>query len=298
MQPFFLLVITGMSGAGKSLALSRLEDNGFYCVDNLPSKLLPGFVEQCRGAEPAIRYAAVGIDAREIAFGLAGVALDETLEALHVDHQIVFLDCSDDVLRRRYVETRRKHPFAGDGDVLRGIEKERELLAPLRESADSVVDTSGLTPLALFEKLDRELKLQPKRQMNVLFMSFGFKRGMPIDADTVLDMRFLPNPFYIPELRPLSGLDVPVRDYVVTNNQAQAFFDETEKLLHIVLPGYLQQGKRRVVVAFGCTGGRHRSVAAAEEMHARMQGAYQTRCFHRDLTIEADDIHTRFREER
>lgn len=294
MEGFALLIVTGLSGAGKSLALARLEDNGYYCVDNLPSSLIGGFLEQCRVAVPAIRRAAASVDGRESAFGLPGAHVLDALDKQGVDYQVLFLDCKDEVLLRRYRETRRRHPFAREGDVASGIKKERELLLPLRERAHIVLDTSALTPLALFSKLDEALALQPAKQMQLLFTSFGFKRGMPIDADIVLDMRFLPNPFYEQALRPLSGLDEPVRRYVLEDAQAAPFFNAVEQMLLAAIPGYARSGKQRLMVAFGCTGGRHRSVAAAEELASRLNARYHTRCYHRDLVTEARDIDARF----
>ena len=290
-----LLIVTGLSGAGKSLALRRLEDLGYYCVDNLPVSLLPGFLEQCRTASPAVSRAALAIDSRESVFGIDWERMITGLALPDVDYRILFLDCRDDVLQRRYSETRRRHPLASGGDISRGIARERALLQALRERAHAVIDTSDLKPFDFYARLEEVLSLQPLSHMMLLFMSFGYKRGMPIDADIVLDLRFLPNPFYDEGLRPLSGLDEPVRSFVFADARAVPFFDATERLLRLMLPGFAAQGKLRLMVAFGCTGGRHRSVAAAEEMARRFaDGPHSVRCFHRDFTEEADDIRSRF----
>lgn len=289
-----LLIITGLSGAGKTIALQRLEDNGYFCVDNLPSRLLGAFVEQCLQENIPVGRAALAMDGREIAFGLPG-GLVERLVELGVDYRMVFLDCRDDVLSRRYAETRRRHPFLQDGDLRAAIAREREALLPIRERAHHVIDTSALTPQLLYNRLGEVLALQPQKQMTLVFASFGYKRGVPIDADIVLDMRFLPNPFYESELRPLSGLDEPVRAFLLQDGQAQAFFKAAEQMLSTMLPGMMHAGKQRVTVAFGCTGGRHRSVFAAEEMARRMAGGgISVRTAHRDLTEEADQIRMRF----
>lgn len=288
----FVLIVTGLSGAGKSMVLSRLEDNGFYCVDNLPSSLIRGFVSQCQAAD--IERAALVIDARESAFGLGGTHTLKEIDAIGVECKILFLDCQDEALLRRYDETRRKHPFAKDGDVRGAIAYERTQLLPLRERAHIVIDTTRLTPLALFSHLDDALMLRPADRLIVQCMSFGFKRGMPMDADVVLDMRFLPNPFYDSALRPLSGLDEPVRTYVMGFREAVSFMAAAERLIKTMLPGYAKQGNQRLMVAFGCTGGRHRSVVAAEELARRLRPQYAVQCVHRDFTLEQQSIHERF----
>ncbi len=295
MPDLTLLIVTGLSGAGKSLALRRLEDLGYYCVDNLPTGLLPAFLEQCRNASPAVPRAALAIDSRESVFGIDWERMLTKLDESDVEYRILFLDCRDDVLQRRYGETRRRHPLAGGGDITRSISRERALLQALRERAHAVVDTSDLKPFDFYTRLEEALSLQPLAHLLLLFMSFGYKRGLPIDADMVLDMRFLPNPFYEPQLRPLSGQDEPVCAYLFQDQKARSFFDAAEQMLRQMLPGFAAQGKQRVMMAFGCTGGRHRSVWAAEEMARRFSGGEHTvRCFHRDLNAEADDIRARF----
>lgn len=290
-----LIILTGISGAGKSTALRRLEDAGYYCVDNLPAKLLPSFVEQCKAASPSVTQAAIGIDSREYVFRTDFQDMLSMLDELNADCKIVFLDSRPEVLQRRYIQTRRRHPMAGDGDVLMGISRERELLQPLRERAHAIIDTSDLTPFDLYARLDEQLALLPHAGMSLVFMSFGFKRGIPVDADFIFDMRFLPNPFYMEELRHLSGKDAPVREYLLQHPETARFFNQVEEMLRDVLPGFIRQGKNRVMMAFGCTGGRHRSVLAAEEISERFSnGDYSARCFHRDLLSEAKEIQERF----
>jgi len=298
MSQLTLIIVTGLSGAGKSLALRRLEDMGYYCVDNLPASLVPAFLERCENANPVITRAALAIDSRESAFGADWDKLLDWLTQSGVSYRVLFLDSRDDVLQRRYVETRRRHPHAAGGDILYGIAHERAMLAKLRERAHAVIDTSGLKPVDFYARLEEALALAPFGQPLLLFMSFGYKRGLPVDADIVLDMRFLPNPFYESALRPLSGLDEAVKNYVMSDPCAPPFFDAAENMLRAALPGFAAQGKQRVMVAFGCTGGRHRSVAAAEEMARRFAGGARTvRCFHRDLGAEAEDIRERFHPE-
>lgn len=294
MSGLTLLIVTGLSGAGKSLALKRLEDIGFYCVDNLPASLLPAFLERCESANPVITRAALAIDSRESAFGADWNDMLNRLADSDTEYRILFLDSRDDVLQRRYAETRRRHPHAAGGDIAAGIAHERAVLQPLKEGAHVVIDTSDLKPVEFYARLEEALSITPQESMLLLFTSFGYKRGLPVDADLVVDMRFLPNPFYEQKLRPLSGLDAPVREYVLRNEEAARFFNEFERMLRGMLPGFAAQGKQRLMVAFGCTGGRHRSVAAAEEMARRFKDTAQVRSFHRDIGTEAADISTRF----
>ncbi len=290
-----LVILTGLSGAGKTLALRRLEDTGFFCADNLPFRLLPEFVEQCKNASPGLYLAAVVIDSREAAFGTDWEFMLHILDKLDVNLRIIFLDCKNETLLRRYSETRRRHPLASGGDILTGIMRERALLQTLRERANAVIDTSDSTPLELMAKLEDALALRLEADLTVNFMSFGYKRGLPIDADIVLDMRFLPNPFYDPVLRPLSGLDAPVREFLMGQEATAVFLETVETMLLQMLPGFGKQGKQHMIVAFGCTGGRHRSVFAASSMQERFEKTkYHTRCVHRDFENEAKHIQSRF----
>jgi len=291
-----LLLVTGLSGAGKSLALRRLEDLGYYCVDNLPGAMAVELMNRCKITNPPIARVAIGMDSRENAFGCHW---DETVEKLRENGfvpRILFLDCREEVLFRRYNETHRRHPLAASGDLEKAIQRERALLQPLRDMATLTIDTSDLKPKEFFKTLEDRLEFSALDQMLLIFMSFGFKRGIPMDVDFVLDMRFLVNPFYEPALRPLSGLDAEVRDYVTGQPETAAFFDTAETMLRQMLPGFAAQGRQRVMVAFGCTGGRHRSVAAAEEMSRRFaaEKSISVRCVHRDLNREAEDIRSRF----
>ncbi len=295
-----LLLVTGLSGAGKSLALRRLEDLGYYCVDNLPAAMAKEFIDLCRQANPAITRAAVAMDSRQNAFHCDWESTLRAFSQPGVECKVLFLDCRDGTLCRRYSETRRRHPLSSTGDVGKGVVRERELLQGLRDRAHFIIDTSDLKPLDLYRRLEEILHLDPLESMMLLFMSFGYKRGVPMDADLVFDMRFLPNPFYEPRLRPLSGLDQPVREYVLGQRESRMFFEQTEALLRHMMPGFAAQGRQRVMVAFGCTGGRHRSVAAAQEMCRRFSadGKTAVRLFHRDLAVEEGDIRERFEDSR
>jgi len=291
-----LLIVTGLSGAGKSLALRRLEDLGYHCADNLPASMAGDFVLRCSEANPPIAHVALGMDSRESAFGGGWEAALDKLSGMGVAPEILFLDCRDDVLRRRYGETRRRHPLASGGDIQEAVSRERALLQPLRDRAHHILDTSDLKPLDLYRSLEEILRLDPLSHMVLLFMSFGFKRGVPVDADMVFDMRFLPNPYYDPVLRDLSGLDRPVRESVLGEPEGQVFFEDLERMLRRILRSFAAQGRQRLMVAFGCTGGRHRSVAAAEEMSRRFsrESGCSVRCFHRDIGREAEEIKERF----
>lgn len=291
----YLLIVTGLSGAGKSLCLNCLEEQGYFCVDNLPSPLLSEFVALCEQAVPRIRRAAVTIDSRESLLSRQPQSILERLDALSVPYEILFLDARDDVLRKRYNESRRRHPLGDAGDAFTGVQRERVFLQGIRNRAAYVLDTSDIRPRDLSKVIAKVLPEYESKDATLLLCSFGYKRGVPVDADIVLDMRFIPNPFYVDELRPLSGLDQRLRDYVFAQPFARAFMDQTEQMLETTLPLYREQDKHILRVCFGCTGGRHRSVAAAEEMARRFheRGVY-VRVYHRDLVVEAQDIEQRF----
>lgn len=296
MPSIHLIIVTGLSGAGKSLVLRRLEDLGFYCVDNLPSSMANQFVSLCQQAVPPIRRIALGIDSREHMFFENWQQVLKNLIRSVPDSRLLFLDCANDVLARRFQETRRHHPLIDCCSTLQNsIAKERELLDPLRQCADDIIDTTNLKPAELFHALQNTLHLDVSRTISLVFMSFGYKNGLPLDADFVFDTRFLSNPFYEPELRALSGLDKPVKDFLFKQEHALAFYTDIEVMLRRLLPSLLLQGKQRLVIAFGCTGGRHRSVASAEEMARRLQdGPYHVSTLHRDLMQEGDAIRARF----
>ena len=284
--PLELVVVSGMSGAGRSTAARALEDLGWFVIDNLPPSLLPSTVELLSGNADTSRVAVV-VDVRGRAF------FDELQHALGIvrsrgaDVRVVYLEASDDILVRRFESNRRPHPLQGAGRVLDGLERERELLADLRSVADLVIDTSNLNVHDLRRRVDAAFHDAERVRLRATVMSFGFKYGLPVDADYVADVRFLPNPFWEPELRALSGQDGPVNDYVVGQKEAREFLDRFAGLLDLVSDGYLREGKRYVTIAIGCTGGRHRSVAMAENLSARLvKAGVETLVMHRDLGRE------------
>ena len=280
-----LVIVTGMSGAGKTIALKMLEDIGFYCVDNLPISLVDKFV-QLVSEGTSIEKAALGLDIRS---GEELGNLDEILEnwrRSNVDVQVLFLDANDAVLIKRYKETRRTHPLAGAGRLENGIEKEREKLAFLKREADYIIDTSMLLTRELRKELEK-IFLQDARYKNmyVTVLSFGFKYGIPEDADLVFDVRFLPNPYYDEHLRPLTGQVQAVRDYVMQGGTADAFFKKLYDMIDFLLPNYINEGKNQLVIAVGCTGGKHRSVTIARALYEHLEaaGEYGIRIDHRDI---------------
>ncbi len=281
------VIVTGMSGAGKSTALKMLEDMEYFCVDNLPVMLIEKFVRLLRdGGSGEIEKVAVGVDIRN------GKALDEletVLENINfsgVGIEILFLDADDDVLVRRYKESRRSHPLAVGGRVDEGIRKERERLRFLKEYADYILDTSKLLTRELKAELEKIfVENRSFKNLMVTVLSFGFKYGIPQDADLVFDVRFLPNPYYIEELRPLSGNDHPVSDYVMSFDLAHEFSDKLEDMIRFLIPNYITEGKTQLVIAVGCTGGKHRSVTLANELYRRLgeNEEYGIRVEHRDI---------------
>ena len=282
------VIVTGVSGAGKSTALKMLEDARYFCVDNLPIPLLEKFASlmpEIQGQE--VRNVALGIDAR------SGRSLDE-LEAVldrmkkaGYDFEILFLDAQDYVLVKRYKETRRSHPLAMNGRVDDGIRLEREKMNFLKKRADYIVDTTRLLTRELREEIEKIfVKNQEFHNMVVSVLSFGFKYGIPADADLVFDVRFLPNPYYIDELRPLTGMDDSVFDFVMESEAAGEFADKLEDMVNFLIPNYKKEGKTSLVIAIGCTGGKHRSVTFARELYGRLAregGAYGFRLEHRDI---------------
>lgn len=293
----YLLIVTGLSGAGKSLALRCLEEQGYFCVDNLPSSMLSEFVRLCEAAQPSIQKAAVTIDSRESLLSRSAEVMTSSIDTLSVPHELLFLDARDDVLRKRYNEVRRRHPLGDAGDAITGVKRERKYLQAMRDRANYILDTSDIAPRDFPNVIAHVLPAYESRHMSILVCSFGYKRGVPVDADMVLDMRFIPNPFYVESLRAQSGLDPEVRDYVFAQPYANTFMDRTEEILKETLPLFDAQDKHMFRICFGCTGGRHRSVAAAEEMAARLLAdGRDVRIFHRDLVIEASDIRARFRD--
>lgn len=271
-----------MSGAGRSTALHVLEDIGYYCVDNLPPALAGELVALTSGS--AIERLGLGIDVRTGAFLEGADVFFAKLREEGHRLELLFLDCSDEVLVRRYSETRRPHPLAPGGDLLAAIQRERERLSPLRAQASQVLDTSELSVHALRRALlDWLERAGAERPMVVRVVSFGFKYGVPVDADLVFDLRYLPNPHFVPELKPHSGLDPAVADYVLRTAEAQELLADLEQLLRHTLPRYEREGKAYLTIAVGCTGGRHRSVAVAEELARRLRDLKEARVVHRDI---------------
>jgi RNase adapter protein RapZ len=281
-----LVIITGFSGAGKSTAMAVFEDEGYFCVDNLPSEMIRSLVELFVHEGSKVARAAVVSDVRAGSYfeGLASI-LDD-LRALGIEHRVVFLEADEQALLTRYKETRRRHPLAPSGSVVEGIARERRLLAPLRDRADVVIDTSGLTAAMLRRKLaDELLPTRTPGRLAVTFESFGFKYGPPRDPDLLLDVRFLPNPHYERDLRPLTGNDPRVVEFINQDGALDRFYEHLHPLLDYLLPQYLAEGKAHLVVAIGCTGGRHRSVAIAQDLVDRYapEGEYLVEVVHRDV---------------
>ena len=275
-----LVVVTGVSGAGKSTALRALEDLGFYAADNLPLPLVPKFIELVSG-RPDIDRAALGIDARGGEFLVGALKIFEDIKAEGHTVEVLFLDASDEILIRRFSETRRRHPLS-DTDIRAGIRDEREKLAALRQAADALVDTGTLT-VHVLRALVMERYGHVDGDLAVTLLSFGFKHGIPVEADIVLDVRFLPNPFFVPQLSALSGEDDAVARFVLEDAETGPFVAKAEELIALSVKGFQREGKSYATVAIGCTGGRHRSVAIAKELGRRLGGAFSVSVRHRDI---------------
>ena len=285
------VIVTGMSGAGKSTALKMLEDVGYICVDNLPVPLIPKMADLLRVPGTEINKAALGVDIRS---GQSFEELEKVLEELDstgMQYEILFLESSDDVLIKRYKETRRFHPLAGnEGRVDQGIRMERQRIRFLRKRADYLIDTSHMLTRELKAELNK-IFVQNKEYKNLYIsvLSFGFKYGIPADADLVFDVRFLPNPYYIEELRPKSGNDKEVRDYVMQNKKAKVFLEKLSDMVEFLIPNYILEGKTQLVIGIGCTGGKHRSVTLANELFRVLSKNenYGVRIEHRDIGKDA-----------
>ncbi len=280
------VVVTGLSGAGKTRAMHAMEDIGFFCVDNLPPALIPVFYDLCVKSEGSRNRVAVVTDTRG---GELFKSFFTAMEALKRDkkpYKILFLDSSDAVLVRRFKETRRKHPLSDDlnGSLEQAVKLEREMLKPVKESSDYVIDTSGVSPAQLKTRITEMFLSSPSDSLAVHCISFGFKFGIPMESDLVFDVRCLPNPFYDEALRPLTGLDVPVRDYVMEKEETRGFVSRFTDLVDYLLPLYAKEGKSQLVIAVGCTGGHHRSVALAQYIcdHLTEKGV-KTSVTHRDI---------------
>ena len=280
------IIVTGLSGAGKSEATNTLEDMGYFCVDNLPPKLIKKFAEVCKQSQGSIDKVALVMDIR------GGIFFDDLFESLselsreQFQYEILFLDTSDEVLVKRFKEKRRSHPLAPGGRVITGIELERQKLRDVKDKADVIIDTSKYAIKDLREEMARKFgdKEMPEKQMAITILSFGFKYGIPVDSDLVFDVRFIPNPFYIPELKPFSGNDEPVKNYVMEQTETQTFLQKANDMFEFLIPNYQKEGKRQLIISIGCTGGRHRSVAIANSIYETL------RANNHDVYIEHRDI--------
>jgi len=280
------VIVTGLSGAGKTQAIRSLEDLGYFCVDNLPPTLIPKFAEACFETEGKIDKIALVIDIR------GGLFFDDLFNSLiylkeqGYKYEILFLDATDEVLIKRYKESRRKHPLAPDGRTITGITLERNRLKEVKDRADNIINTSKFSSRELREDINRIYgeEGQYESQLIISVVSFGFKYGMPLDSDLVFDVRFLPNPFYIPELKSFSGNDEPVKNYVLGYPETIGFLERLNDMLEFLIPNYLKEGKRQLIVSIGCTGGRHRSVAIANEIYKKLRDdGRKVNIEHRDI---------------
>ncbi len=285
-----LVIVTGMSGAGRATALKILEDAGYFCVDNLPVPFVDKFAELTASGNSEITKVAIGLDVRS---GKALGQLEPILEHMtqkEISYEILFLDASDDVLVKRYKETRRIHPLAESGRIEQGIVLERERLVFLKKHADYIIDTSKLLVRELKQELDK-IFIQNREFKNLMItvLSFGFKYGIPSDADLVFDVRFLPNPYYYEELRKLTGNDKEIQDFVMGYEMAHIFLDKLDDMIRFLVPNYVLEGKNQLVVAIGCTGGKHRSVTLANKLYERFldQNDYGVKLEHRDIGKDA-----------
>ncbi|MDD6691420.1 MAG: RNase adapter RapZ [Lachnospiraceae bacterium] len=284
------VIVTGMSGSGKATAIKMLEDEGYYCVDNLPVRLIDKFMELVMMPASDISKVALGLDVRA---DKPFAYVEEVLNALRdkgYKYEILFMDASDEVLVRRYKESRRVHPLSPEGRVEDGIRREREILKNIKSKADYVIDTSNLLTRELRQELIRIF--QDNKHYNSLMisvMSFGFKYGIPADADLVFDVRFLPNPYYIDTLKHLTGNDKPVQDYVESFPQTKQFMEKLQDMITFLIPYYVKEGKNQLVIAIGCTGGQHRSVTLANDLYGRLKdrGDYGIKLYHRDIRNDA-----------
>jgi UPF0042 nucleotide-binding protein len=284
-----VVIITGMSGAGKTVAIQSFEDLGYYCIDNLPPELLSTFIKLMIDSNKQPRNIAVVMDLRggEMFHSLAD-SVNELQETTTVTPKLLFLDSGDEVLVRRYKETRRSHPLANSGLPLEGIKKERQMLSDLKGRAQYIYNTSKMKPRELREKIQEEFSSKSSQVFTVNVMSFGFKHGIPIDADLVFDVRFLPNPYYIEELRLKSGLNEEVSSYVLKWVDTKTLIEKLTDLFNFMIPQYKREGKTQLVIAFGCTGGQHRSVTLAEYFGKSLKAEDKTIITHRDVVIRKE----------
>ncbi|RUL47410.1 MULTISPECIES: RNase adapter RapZ [Lysinibacillus] len=284
-----VVIITGMSGAGKTVAVQSFEDLGYYCIDNLPPALLTTFLALMRESERHLTRIAAVMDMRGGEFFESLIdALDLLEREAYVNTRVLFLDADNETLVRRYKETRRSHPLAPTGLPLEGIEREREMLAELKGRAKFVYNTSQMKPRELRERIGSEFSNSSSPKFSINVMSFGYKNGIPIDADLVFDVRFLKNPYYVEELRPKTGLQTEVSSYVLATSETQELINKLTDLFSFMIPQYVKEGKSQLVIAFGCTGGQHRSVTLAEYFGNLLSETYQTAIAHRDINRRKD----------
>ncbi|MGL4522799.1 MAG: RNase adapter RapZ [Bacilli bacterium] len=284
-----LVIITGMSGAGKTVAMQSLEDLGYYCVDNLPPTLLQKFIQLACESQGKLHKIAVVMDLRaQVFIEELNQCVSDVIEQKNIDTQIVYLEANDAKLVARYKETRRAHPLSPTNQPLQGIQKERKLLEKMKSRAQMLIDTSGLKPRELRELMMNHFSKTQEQPFSVNFVSFGFKHGVPIDADLMFDVRFLPNPFYIEHMRPMTGKDQEVYDYVMEFKETQTFIAKLGDLIEYMIPQYKREGKSQVIVGIGCTGGQHRSVALSEYFTKRFASRFATVCSHRDIDKRKD----------
>lgn len=281
------IIVTGLSGSGKSEAMRALEDMGFYCVDNLPPTLIPKFAELCYQSNSAMDKVALGVDVRGRKFFKA---LHESLNTLRKDKypfEVLYLDCADDILLKRYKMTRRNHPLAINRQIPEGIKIERTILEPLKEIADCIIDTSNMKPKDLKEEISKIYSDgEVNNNLTISVVSFGFKHGVPSDSDLVFDVRFLPNPYYVDELRSKTGDDQDVRDYVMNSNISHQFYEKLLDMVNFLVPQYIEEGKHHLVISIGCTGGRHRSVTISNLISDELiKQGYRVVKKHRDFML-------------
>ncbi|SHJ94798.1 UPF0042 nucleotide-binding protein [Hathewaya proteolytica DSM 3090] len=286
-----IIIVSGLSGAGKSQAMKSLEDLGYFCVDNLPPALIPKFAEACGKGSEKVQRVALAIDIRGGEFFEDIYDSINYLEDNEYNYKVLFIEANDDVLIKRYKESRRKHPLAPDGRLLKGIDSERKKLGKVRDKADNIINTTKLTARQLKQKIieiygeDGQLETD----IAITVLSFGFKYGIPVDSDLVFDVRFLPNPFYIMELKKFSGLDKEVDEYVFSFEETREFVDKLIDLFNFLIPRYKKEGKHQLIISIGCTGGRHRSVAIAKKLYDKLnEKKYRVNLDHRDINEDAN----------